>query len=68
LPRLRGAASELALIRWTAANNIHLAYPTNFVLIASFLGIGIGFLRTDDPPDSRRSAGRGRRRDGRCRR
>src|SRR5919199_1730529 len=36
---------ELALIRWTAANNIHLAYLTNFVLLASFLGIGTGFLR-----------------------
>ena len=36
---------ELALIRWTASNNLHLAYLTNFVLLASFLGIGIGFLR-----------------------
>jgi Spermine/spermidine synthase domain len=35
---------ELALIRWTAANNVHLAYVTNFVLIASFLGVGLGFL------------------------
>jgi hypothetical protein len=35
---------ELALIRWTASNNIHLAYLTNFVLLASFLGIGAGFL------------------------
>src|SRR6201997_615811 len=35
---------ELALIRWTAANNVHLAYLTNFVLLASFLGIGSGFL------------------------
>jgi hypothetical protein len=38
---------ELALIRWTAANNVHLASLTNFVLLASFLGIGIGFLRAD---------------------
>src|SRR6202166_4366882 len=38
---------ELALIRWTAANNVHLASITNFVLLASFLGIGIGFLRAD---------------------
>ena len=29
---------ELALIRWTSANNIYLAYFTNFVLLASFLG------------------------------
>jgi hypothetical protein len=36
---------ELALIRWTAENNIHLAYVQNFVLLASFLGIGVGFLR-----------------------
>jgi hypothetical protein len=40
---------ELALIRWTAANNVHLAYLTNFVLLASFLGIGVGFLRADSP-------------------
>lgn len=42
---------ELALIRWTAANDIHLAYLTNFVLLASFLGIGIGFLRAGSGPD-----------------
>ena len=42
---------ELALIRWTAANDIHLAYLTNFVLLASFLGIGIGFLRSGRSPD-----------------
>lgn len=42
---------ELALIRWTGSNNIHLAYLTNFVLLASFLGIGIGFLRVRSGPD-----------------
>jgi hypothetical protein len=42
---------ELSLIRWTAANDIHLAYLTNFVLLASFLGIGIGFLRARKKPD-----------------
>jgi hypothetical protein len=42
---------ELALIRWTAAYNIHLAYLTNFVLLASFLGIGIGFLRVHRAPN-----------------
>ena len=42
---------ELALIRWTAANDIHLAYLTNFVLLASFLGIGIGFLRSAREPN-----------------
>ena len=36
---------ELALIRWTAANNLFLTHLTNFVLLASFLGIGLGFLR-----------------------
>src|ERR1700733_1651555 len=35
---------ELALIRWTAANDVHLANIPNFVLLASFLGIGVGFL------------------------
>lgn len=35
---------ELALIRWLGENVIYLSYFTNFVLIASFLGIGIGFL------------------------
>jgi hypothetical protein len=42
---------ELALIRWSAANNIHLAYLTNFILLSSFLGIGIGFLRANREPD-----------------
>src|SRR3954470_16902046 len=42
---------ELALIRWTASNNVHLAYLTNFVLLASFLGIGIGFLRVHSKPN-----------------
>jgi SAM-dependent methyltransferase len=36
---------ELALIRWTAANILHLGYFSNFVLLGSFLGVGIGFLR-----------------------
>ncbi|HWC32975.1 MAG TPA: spermidine synthase, partial [Actinomycetota bacterium] len=38
---------ELVLIRWTAANVVYLAFFTNFVLLASFLGIGIGFLRAN---------------------
>ena len=49
--RLRLAASaflllfvELALIRWLGANIVYLAYFSNFVLIGSFLGIGLGFL------------------------
>jgi SAM-dependent methyltransferase len=36
---------ELALIRWTASNIVHLGYFSNFVLLGSFLGVGIGFLR-----------------------
>ncbi len=38
---------ELALIRWSGSNVIHLSYFSNFVLLGSFLGIGIGFLRGD---------------------
>ena len=36
--------TELALIRWITANNVYVTEATNFVLLASFLGIGIGFL------------------------
>jgi hypothetical protein len=36
--------TELALIRWVGANNVFVNNATNFVLLASFLGIGIGFL------------------------
>ena len=50
-PRLRLLLSsalmlfiELALIRWTASNIVHLGYFSNFVLLGSFLGIGLGFL------------------------
>jgi SAM-dependent methyltransferase len=35
---------ELALIRWLGSNVVHLSYFTNFVLLGSFLGIGLGFL------------------------
>src|SRR3954454_24020530 len=35
---------ELALIRWLGANIVHLSYFTNFVLLGSFLGVGVGFL------------------------
>jgi SAM-dependent methyltransferase len=37
---------ELALIRWTGSNVIYLSYFSNFVLLGSFLGIGVGFLRS----------------------
>lgn len=36
---------QLALIRWTGSNVVHLSYFSNFVLLGSFLGIGLGFLR-----------------------
>ena len=36
---------ELALIRWTGSNVLYLSYFSNFVLLGSFLGVGIGFLR-----------------------
>ena len=36
---------ELALIRWMGSNIIYLSYFSNFVLLGSFLGIGLGFLR-----------------------
>jgi hypothetical protein len=38
---------ELALIRWAGSNVLHLSYFSNFILLGSFLGIGIGFLRAD---------------------
>jgi SAM-dependent methyltransferase len=40
---------ELALIRWTGSNVIYLSYFTNFVLLGSFLGVGIGFLHSRKP-------------------
>ena len=54
---------ELALIRWLGANVVHLSYFSNFVLLGSFLGIGLGFLI------SRRAlvgAAGGARHPGRC--
>jgi hypothetical protein len=36
---------ELSLIRWAGANVLHLSYFSNFVLLGSFLGIGLGLLR-----------------------
>ena len=37
---------ELTLIRWLGSNIVHLSYFTNFVLLGSFLGIGLGFLQS----------------------
>jgi hypothetical protein len=36
---------ELVLIRWLGAYIVYLSYFSNFVLLGSFLGIGIGFIR-----------------------
>ena len=35
---------ELALIRWSGENIVYLSFFSNFVLLGSFLGIGLGFL------------------------
>ncbi len=35
---------ELVLIRELGAKIVHLSYFTNFVLLGSFLGVGLGFL------------------------
>ncbi len=45
---------ELSLIRWLGANVVHLSYFSNFVLLGSFLGIGLGFLRAAGPTHSDR--------------
>lgn len=38
---------ELVLIRWLGAHVAYLSFFSNFVLLGSFLGIGIGFLAVD---------------------
>jgi SAM-dependent methyltransferase len=43
--------TELVLIRWAGAYVVYLSYFTNFVLLGSFLGIGLGFLRAHKQPD-----------------
>ncbi len=42
---------ELVLIRWAGAYVVYLSYFSNFVLLGSFLGIGLGFLRGRKGPD-----------------
>ena len=51
---------ELSLIRWSGANVLHLSYFSNFVLLGSFLGIGLGFLRAGRARRGRRSTRRSR--------
>jgi hypothetical protein len=43
--------TELVLIRWTGAYVVYLSYFANFILLGSFLGIGIAFLRARKKPD-----------------
>jgi hypothetical protein len=47
---------ELTLIRWAAAYLVYVEYFSNFVLLASFLGIGVGFLRAGKQRDLSRWA------------
>ena len=42
---------ELVLIRWAGSYVVYLSYFSNFVLLGSFLGIGVGFLRGHRGPD-----------------
>jgi len=42
---------ELVLIRWAGSYVVYLSYFSNFVLLGSFLGIGVGFLRGHKGPD-----------------
>ena len=43
--------TELVLIRWAGAYVVYLSYFSNFVLLGSFLGVGLGFLRAHKGPD-----------------
>src|SRR6187551_2426387 len=43
--------TELVLIRWAGAYVVYLSYFSNFVLLGSFLGVGLGFLRSHRGPD-----------------
>ena len=47
---------ELGLIRYSSAYVVYLSFFTNFVLLASFLGVGVGFLRAGSSPDLARWA------------
>src|SRR2546429_4354520 len=42
---------ELALIRWIGSNVLYLSYFSNFVLLASFLGLVLGFLSANAARD-----------------
>jgi hypothetical protein len=49
--------AELGLIRWSGAYSVYLSFFTNFILLASFLGVGVGFLRAGRRPALFRYAG-----------
>lgn len=42
---------ELALIRWLGSDIVYLSYFSNFVLLGSFLGIGVGFIASKSRVD-----------------
>src|ERR687883_439024 len=44
LTSLLGLYAELLFIRWMPAHVRFLSYFTNFILLASFLGLGVGIL------------------------
>jgi Spermine/spermidine synthase domain len=46
LTSLLGLYAELLFIRWMPAHVRYLSYFTNFILLASFLGLGVGILST----------------------
>lgn len=41
---------ELALIRWLGSNVFFLSFFSNFILLGSFFGIGVGFLQPKNSP------------------
>lgn len=41
---------ELTLMRWVGSNIFYLFFFSNFILLASFMGIGIGFLKYNSFP------------------
>ena len=42
---------ELAIIRFTAAEVLYLGYFSNFILISTFVGLGLGFLSVNKKND-----------------
>jgi hypothetical protein len=42
---------ELACIRWFGSTVVFLSFFTNIVLLATFLGVSIGFLKSSEDRD-----------------